>query len=174
MIFIIIRNMRTFRVFIRNYFLLFFLLLSIPVFGDRSIQFEGLWLVRTETAIQVIQLYTDGFDDFTNGYRLRDDFISDPFTYISFNFIDEDLLYITRADGSTLRGFYQYKDNSGINKDDFPFYIHLEDKYENNYYFPVRETDDGHYEINYSLELGLRDILIQINCLGIMYRDESK
>ena len=139
-----------------------------PLFSSDLQTFEGIWTVETTVAIQIIQLYTDGFDDFTNGYRIREEFIADPLIYVEFNFIDEDLLYITRADGSKLRGFYQIKENSGINNQDFPFYIFLEDKFANSYYFPVRKIDDNNFEINYVLELGLRDILIQISCIGII------
>ncbi len=148
-------------------------LLTPPLYSLDFNVFEGIWIVETTEAIQIIQLYTDGFDHFTNGYIIRDDFTNDPLSYTQFNFIDEDLLYITRADGSKLRGFYQIKENSGINNQDFPYYIYLEDKYANNYYFPLRKIDDNLYEINYHLELGLKDILIQISCIAIISREKD-
>ncbi len=154
-------------------FLLIYIFLHLsPLYSYNLDTFSGIWTVETTGAIQIVQLYTDGFDHFTNGYRIRDDYLTDPFIYKEFNFIDEDLLYITRADGSKLRGFYQIKENSGINNSDFPFYILLEDKYANVYYFPIKKIDDSNFEINYILELGLRDILIQISCLGIITESE--
>lgn len=136
--------------------------------------FQGIWQVNTIEAIQIIQLYTKGFDHFTNGYLIRNEYTNDPLSYVEFDFIDEDLLYITRADGSRLRGFYQLKENNGINNADFPYYLYMEDKYTNSYYFPVRVSDENTYEINYKLELMLRDLLIQVTCVAELSRDNTQ
>jgi len=147
--------------------------LAFTLYSYDSDDFLGIWKVKTLDTIQIIQLYTDGFDYFTNGYRIREGYLNDPYIYIEFDFVDEDLLYITRADGSRLRGFYQIMENNGINRDDFPYYIYMEDKYTNSYYFPVRLSGEEVYEINYNLELNLRDELIQINCLAELIREKS-
>jgi len=147
--------------------------LSFSLYSFDSGDFLGIWKVKTLETVQIIQLYTDGFDYFTNGYRIREEYLDDPYTYIEFDFVDEDLLYITRSDGSRLRGFYQLMENSGINKDDFPYYIYMEDKYTNAYYFPVRLSREEVYEINYDLQLNLRDELIQISCLAELSREKT-
>ena len=157
----------------KYFFISLFICTSFNLFSLDSSSFSGEWNVETFQALQIIQLYTDGFDHFTNGYRIRDDFLDDPFRYTCFNFIDEDLLYITRSDGTTLRGFYQFKQNSGINHNDFPQYIFLEDKFANQYYFPVRQVEDDIFEINYNLELNLRNTLIQITCLARLSRKKQ-
>jgi len=151
-------------------FTIIILLLSGPLYSMDVQDFQGIWVVNTLEAIQIIQLYSKGFDHFTNGYRIRHEYTDDPLIYVEFDFIDEDLLYITRADGSRLRGFYQLKENSGINSEDYPYYLYLEDKYTNSYYFPVRATGENTYEINYNLELILRDLLIQVTCVAELSR----
>lgn len=159
------------RVLLRCFLLLNF---SFSLFSMDGELFSGIWKVDTLEAIQVIQVYAEGFEHFTNAYLIREEFLEDPLRYVEFNFIDEDLLYITRADNSKLRGFYQFKENRGINSNDFPFYILLEDKYTNSYYFPVRFISDNLYEINYNLELNLRDQLIQIRCIALISRENPQ
>jgi hypothetical protein len=151
-----------------------FLCLSSSLYSIDVNDFQGIWNVNTVEAIQIIQLYTTGFDHFTNGYRIRHEYVDDPLVYVEFDFIDEDLLYITRADGTRLRGFYQLKNNTGINSSDYPYYLYLEDKYTNVYYFPVRVSGEDTYEINYKLELIRRDELIQITCVAELVRVPSQ
>jgi len=149
-------------------FFLFFILSPDLLWGDDD--FVGKWGVENIQALQVVQIYTDGFDLFSNAIGVRNSFLEDPLRYTEFNFIDEDLLYITRADGSKLRGFYQVRQNSSINREDFPLYIYLEDKYANIYVFPLKEEGESRYIINYTLELSLRDQLLQIVCIARLYR----
>ena len=158
----------------RVLFLVILLLFTVNLHSMEQFDFRGLWKVENYSAIQIIQLYTDGFDYFTNGYRIRQEYLEDPLRYIELDFIDEDLLYITRANGTRLRGFYQIKENSGTNSVDFPYYIFLEDKYTNSYYIPFRTTSENNYEINYNLELNLRDQLIQITCLARISMDSDE
>jgi len=130
----------------------------------------GKWNLENIQALQIVQVYTDGIDLFSNAIIERNDFLDDPLGYSEFNFIDEDLLYITRADGSKLRGFYQIRENSSINREDFPLYIYLEDKFANSYVFPLKGQGENQYIINYTLELALRDQLLQIVCIARLYR----
>ena len=156
------------------FFTVLIFIMTSPLYPIEGDSFLGIWEVENIQAIQIIQLYTDGYDHFTNGYLIRNEYLDDPLTYSEFDFVDEDLLYVTRADGTRLRGFYQIKENSGINSDDFPSYIFLEDKYTNNYYFPVRIVGEEKYEINYKLELNLRNQLIQISCIAHLSRKPTQ
>lgn len=153
---------------------LFYILIIFPVTFLYSLEADimiGQWQVENVSALQIIQIYTDGYDHFSNAYLIREEFLDDPLTYVSFNFIDEDLLYIKRADGTSLRGFYQIRENSGINREEYPYYIFLEDKFANTYSFPVKEQGEGIYLINYSLEMSLRDQLMQISCIARLKKE---
>lgn len=149
---------------------LFFLLCIFSLHPQESPFIIGDWQVENVAALQILQVYSDGFDQLANAYLIREEFLEDPLTYVNFDFIDEDLLYITRADGTKLRGFYQIKENSGINKEDYPHYIVLEDKYDQNYLFPIKKIGENKYIFNYCLELSLRDQLLQICCIAYLYR----
>lgn len=153
------------------FYILFLLFVSL-IHSQDAAEMVGQWAVENLTALQIIQVYTDGFDHFSNAYLLREEFLEDPLTYVSFNFIDEDLLYIKRADGTSLRGFYQVRANSGINREEYPYYIYLEDKFANTYSFPLKEQEGDTYLINYSLEMSLRDQLMQISCIARLKKED--
>ena len=161
-------------IFISVFLITFILVATTQETKEAKYDFIGEWAVKTNYVVVSDVFPIDDYR-FGSGFLIDNSYLDNPNIYVTFDFIDEDLLYIYQQNEGVIRGFYRIIPNqpSAPSFGLFHLCIALEDKENRDYPIGLIMTErDDTYQISYELYSEMSSM--NIYCVGEMIKQSER